>query len=98
MTLRVDLLKGTLELSTELFVLLELLFSLDKSGSTEWVSSAPFLIIFEKVGVGAVISHRINGIDRPIAYASKTLSAAERNYSQLDKEALALIFGVKHFH
>ena len=50
------------------------------------------------VGVGAVISHRINGIDRPIAYASKTLSAAERNYSQLDKEALALIFGVKHFH
>ena len=50
------------------------------------------------VRVGAVISHRINGIDRPIAYASKALSAAERNYSQLDKEALASIFGVKHFH
>ena len=38
------------------------------------------------------------GIERPIAYVSRTLSIAECNYSHLDKEALAIIFGVKKFH
>lgn len=50
-------------------------------------------------GVGAVISHILHDkSERPIAFASRSLSTAEKNYSQLDKEALALIFGVKKFH
>ena len=32
-----------------------------------------------------------------IAYASRSLAPAE-NYSQIDKEALAVAFGVRHFH
>ena len=50
-------------------------------------------------GLGAVLSHReSNGQEQPIAYASRSLGAAEKKYSQLEKEGLAIIFGVKWFH
>ena len=50
-------------------------------------------------GVEAVLSHVVDGNkEKPIAYASHSLSTAERKYSQLDKEALAIVFGVTRFH
>ena len=51
------------------------------------------------VGLGAVLAHKLpSGEERHIAYASRILSNSERNYSQIDKESLAIIFAVKHFH
>ena len=36
--------------------------------------------------------------ERPIAYASWSLTPAEQNYCQLDKEALAMVFATTKFH
>ncbi|KRX87523.1 Uncharacterized protein T4E_11024 [Trichinella pseudospiralis] len=50
-------------------------------------------------GVGAVLSHVMSDdTETPVAYASKTLTATKRNYAQIDKEALAIVFRVKKFH
>lgn len=50
------------------------------------------------VGVGAVLSHVTPAGERPVAYASRALIAAERGYAQTDREALAIVFGVRKFH
>lgn len=50
------------------------------------------------VGIAAVLSHIIDGQERPVAYVSRSLTASERNYSQLDREALAIIFAVTRFY
>ena len=51
------------------------------------------------VGVGAVLSHmHDNGEERPIAFGFRKMTTAEKNYSQLEREALAIIFGIRKFH
>ncbi|XP_013925140.1 PREDICTED: uncharacterized protein LOC106551546 [Thamnophis sirtalis] len=50
-------------------------------------------------GVGTVLCHQLpSGAEVPVAFFSHTLSASERNYAQIDKEALAIVARVRRFH
>ncbi|KAG6457382.1 hypothetical protein O3G_MSEX010266 [Manduca sexta] len=52
-------------------------------------------------GLGAILSHRMpdahDGSDRPIAFASCSLTSSEKKYSQIDKEATSIFWGLKKF-
>ena len=50
-------------------------------------------------GVVACILHKMtDGTTRPIAHASRALLPAAKNYLQIEKEALGIIFAVSKFH
>ncbi|GAB0091010.1 hypothetical protein DMENIID0001_058020 [Sergentomyia squamirostris] len=72
----------------------------EESILTHYSSELPLVISVDAsgVGVGAVLSHVINGKEHPIMFASSTLSDSEKNYSIVDREALSLVFAVKTFH
>ena len=77
----------------------------------EMLCNAPLLMHFDPsrpivvhcdaspYGLGVVLSHiTVDGKERPVSYASRTLSVAERNYAHVEKEGLALVFAVRKFH
>lgn len=47
------------------------------------------------VAIGAVLSNEDKNL--PIAYASRILNAAERRYSTVERELLAIVWAIKHF-
>ena len=60
----------------------------------------PFVLFTDasNVAVGAILAQLDeNKVDHPIAYFSKTLSKAERNYSVTERECLAVLLAIKQF-
>eukprot|EP00731_Ephydatia_muelleri_P017894 Em0010g992a len=48
--------------------------------------------------LGGILSQVINGQERVISYWSRQLNKAERNYSTVEREALAVVAAVKEFY
>lgn len=64
----------------------------DKKPIVVSVDASPF-------GLGAVFAHTDDqGQEHAVTFASKTLSKTQRRYSQINREALALVFAVTRFH
>ena len=61
--------------------------------------SKPFILDTDAsdLAIGSVLSQKIDGKERVVAYASRTLSKAERKYCVTRKELLALVYFVKYF-
>ena len=49
-------------------------------------------------GIGAVLYHKVEDQEMPVCFVSRTLTSAERNYGQVEKEALAMVYAMKQFH
>uniref|UniRef100_A0A5S6QJF2 RNA-directed DNA polymerase n=1 Tax=Trichuris muris TaxID=70415 RepID=A0A5S6QJF2_TRIMR len=68
---------------------------------TQYDDSLPLILTCDAspLGVGCVLAHLTpDGMERPIAFHSRTLSPTERKYAQIDREALAIVVGIKKFH
>lgn len=48
-------------------------------------------------GIGAMLTQTIDGKEHPIAYMSKSLSPAERNYSITERETLAVVTALEYW-
>jgi len=48
-------------------------------------------------GIGAVLLQEEDGVKHPVQYASRKLKQGEVNYSTIEKECLALVWGVQKF-
>jgi hypothetical protein len=59
----------------------------------------PFILTTDASGegLGAVLSQGEITKDRPVAFASRTLNQAEKNYSVTEKELLAIVWGMRYF-
>ena len=49
-------------------------------------------------GVGGCLFHDLPEGKRPVYFVSRSLTAAEKNYSQIDRGALAIVFAIKRLH
>lgn len=48
-------------------------------------------------GVGAMLTQTVDNVERPIAYMSKSLTGAEKNYSITERETLAVLTALEHW-
>lgn len=64
----------------------------DPRGATKIASDA------SQNGIGSALLQRYGETWKPVTYASRVLTDTQKRYSQIEKEAMAIVFGYKKFH
>jgi len=61
--------------------------------------SKEFILITDASGyaIGSVLAQMVDGKEHPVAYYSRTLKGAERQYGITEKECLSVVASIKHF-
>ena len=85
--------RGTRESLSEYLLTKEPVLRLPDPGKTYFLQTDA-----SDSGIGAVLMQEHDGKLFPVCYGSKKLSSAERNYSTIEKECLAIVWGFKRFH
>jgi len=59
----------------------------------------PFILTTDasKIAIAAILSQVQNGVERPIAYASRQMNKVEQAYTASEAEQLALVWATKYF-
>ena len=61
--------------------------------------SKEIVVCCDASDIGALLAHHtVDDVEQPIGFVSHTLTRDEQNYSQIEKETLLCIFGIKRFH
>ena len=64
----------------------------------DWTKEFKIQTDASATGLGFILMQKNNeGIDHPVAYGSRKLLPREINYSTIEREALAIVTGIKHF-
>ena len=50
------------------------------------------------VGLGCVLTQKFDSRWQPVAYASRSLTVTEQRYSQIEREAIAVLYGLQKMH
>ncbi|XP_049275515.1 uncharacterized protein LOC119372299 isoform X3 [Rhipicephalus sanguineus] len=76
----------------------------------DYLSTQPVLAVFDPAkatkvscdasrdGIGAALLQCHNDTWKPVAYASRALTETQQRYSQIEKEAMAVVFGCERFN
>jgi len=61
--------------------------------------SKPFILQTDasSEGIGAILLQEVGQIKYTVAFASKKLLPREKNYSTIEREALAIVWGIQKF-
>ena len=65
--------------------------------SPDYEKDFKLMVDASDLGIGAVLLQSDDGVDHAVSYFSRKINPAQRKYSTIEKETMALVLALKHF-